>query len=271
MVGTARGSARVCASARISHSLDIKPANLMLATDGALKVMDFGIARVVSGRTRPNTAMMVDRSRRARILLRGQTATPSADIDSFGVLVYELLTGELPVGRFASPSTVVAGLSKGVDDRLEQMLQMNPKQRGESLQEAVAFASGAAWKSGNGGRASKARAVVALLIEVFTPSPQPTVLEPMAGERQVFCAGGAEFPMRWIPVGRFWMGLGIGRQGGFWQRKATTRSDDLTRFLDDGNTRHSKPIRNGRGQKSFAFSQSRMVYKERPQCSGGRR
>jgi serine/threonine protein kinase len=75
---------------------DIKPANLMLTSEPQrLKVMDFGIARVVSGtHTTQHTAMMGSMYYAAPELLRGQAATPSADIYSFGVLVYEMLTGE---------------------------------------------------------------------------------------------------------------------------------------------------------------------------------
>ncbi len=107
---------------------DIKPANLMLTTEPQrLKVMDFGIARVVSGtHTTQHTAMMGSMYYAAPELLRGQAATPSADIYSFGVLVYEMLTGELPMGRFALPSLVVDGLSVEVDDALLGMLSPNP-------------------------------------------------------------------------------------------------------------------------------------------------
>ncbi|MCK6511593.1 SUMF1/EgtB/PvdO family nonheme iron enzyme [Myxococcota bacterium] len=116
---------------------DIKPANLMLATSGTLKVMDFGIARMVSGtHTTQHTAMMGSMYYAAPELLRGQSATLAADIYSFGVLAYEMLMGDLPMGRFALPSSVFGGFSERVDDALERMLQVNPKQRGESLREA---------------------------------------------------------------------------------------------------------------------------------------
>ncbi|MCK6509149.1 bifunctional serine/threonine-protein kinase/formylglycine-generating enzyme family protein [Myxococcota bacterium] len=188
---------------------DIKPANLMLTSEPKqLKVMDFGIARVVSGtHTTEHTAMMGSMYYAAPELLRGQAATPSADIYSFGVLVYEMLTGELPVGRFALPSAVVAGLSKGVDDALDQMLLVNPKQRGESLREA--------WLPLRDALLGKSATVIAPpqptpaspKIEATAPSPS-NVVEPSAGERRVFRVGEADLAMRWIPAGRFLRGAG---------------------------------------------------------------
>jgi len=186
---------------------DIKPANLMLATDGALKVMDFGIARVVSGtHTTQHTAMMGSMYYAAPELLRGQAATAAADIYSFGVLVYEMLTGDLPVGRFALPSAVVSGVSKGVDEVIERMLAMKPKQRGESLREV--------WSPLRDALLGKATQVVVSppnieppppKIEVSAP-PQAKAAERAAGTRRVFQVGGVDFPMRWIPAGTFWMG-----------------------------------------------------------------
>jgi hypothetical protein len=88
------------------------------------------------------------------------------------------------------------------------MLQMNPKQRGESLREA--------WSPLRDALLGKAATVVvppqpapaSPKIEVIAPPPPPKIVEPSAGERRVFRVGGAEFAMRWIPAGRFWMGAG---------------------------------------------------------------
>ncbi len=189
---------------------DIKPANLMLTSEPQrLKVMDFGIARVVSGtHTTQHTAMMGSMYYAAPELLRGQAATPSADIYSFGVLVYEMLTGELPVGRFALPSSVVRGVSKGVDDGLDRMLQMNPKQRGESLREAWSPLRDALLGTSPTVVVPPQPAPASPKIEVIAPPPPPKIAEPSAGERRVFQVGGAEFAMRWIPAGRFRMGAG---------------------------------------------------------------
>ncbi len=190
---------------------DIKPANLMLTTEPQrLKVMDFGIARVVSGtHTTQHTAMMGSIYYAAPELLRGQAATPAVDIYSFGVLVYEMLTGKLPVGRFALPSAVVQGVSKGVDDALERMFQANPKQRGESLREAwLPLRDALLGKEATVVVPSKPAPAWPKIEVIAPPPPQAKSAEPSAGERRVFRLGGVDFAMRWIPAGRFWMGAG---------------------------------------------------------------
>ncbi len=189
---------------------DIKPANLMLTSEPQrLKVMDFGIARIVSGtHTTQHTAMMGSIHYAAPELLRGQAATPSADIYSFGVLVYEMLTGEPPMGHFEKPSLVVDGLSAEVDRPLLGMLSPNPTKRGGSLREA--------WSPLRNALLGKATTVVvppqpaptSPKIEVIAPPPPPKIAEPSAGERRVFRVGGADLAMRWIPAGTFGMGAG---------------------------------------------------------------
>lgn len=75
---------------------DIKPANVMLLDSGELKVADFGIARVDASDLTGTGAMLGTVSYMSPEQLLGQAVDRRADIYACGVLLYLLLTGELP-------------------------------------------------------------------------------------------------------------------------------------------------------------------------------
>lgn len=73
---------------------DIKPQNLLLRDDGALKVADFGIARGGLGTTLTQAGTLLGTaSFMAPEVARGEQATVAADLYSLGAVLYELLTG----------------------------------------------------------------------------------------------------------------------------------------------------------------------------------
>jgi eukaryotic-like serine/threonine-protein kinase len=76
---------------------DLKPANLMLTTIGDVKVMDFGIARVAGTEHMTNDGFMMGTpAYMAPEQVRGQEVDPRTDVYSMAVVLYRLVTAQLP-------------------------------------------------------------------------------------------------------------------------------------------------------------------------------
>lgn len=102
---------------------DIKPENILMTTDGKVKLADFGLSRILGQQNQPTeltgTHQILGTPRyMAPEQLEGSRGVDHrADIYSLGVVFYEMLTGELPIGRFAMPSQKVE-----VDIRLDEVV-----------------------------------------------------------------------------------------------------------------------------------------------------
>ncbi|BEU87366.1 Stk1 family PASTA domain-containing Ser/Thr kinase [Selenomonas sp. TAMA-11512] len=95
---------------------DIKPHNILMMADGRIKVADFGIARAVSAATATYSGDVVGSVHYfSPEQAKGSAITPKSDVYSLGVVLYEMLTGELP---FKADTPVAIAL---------QHLQKEPK------------------------------------------------------------------------------------------------------------------------------------------------
>ncbi|MEM7010070.1 MAG: bifunctional serine/threonine-protein kinase/formylglycine-generating enzyme family protein [Verrucomicrobiota bacterium] len=139
---------QICDALDYAHSSgyvhrDIKPANILLSSSGQVKVGDFGLTKIVDpeflratekwGLTETGVRMGTEAYAAPEQMDAGPI-DQRADIFSLGVVLYELLTQQLPKGAFVPPSKS-AEIDKRLDGVVEKAMQMSPESRYQSTSE----------------------------------------------------------------------------------------------------------------------------------------
>ena len=129
---------------------DVKPANIMLSSQGSVKVMDFGIARALSTQTLTQTATVLGTaSYLSPEQAQGEAVDARSDIYSLGVVLYEMLTGRPPFTGDTPvavaykhvretppvPSDIVPEVSPELDAVVMKAMAKNPANRYASASE----------------------------------------------------------------------------------------------------------------------------------------
>ncbi|MEL7497767.1 MAG: serine/threonine-protein kinase [Planctomycetota bacterium] len=119
---------------------DIKPENILMAKDGSVKIADFGLSRIVGNEhqshslTQTHQVLGTPRYMAPEQFEGSHGVDHRADIYSLGVVFYEMLTGELPIGRFEVPSQKVK-IDVRLDEVVLRTLEKEPQRRYQAASE----------------------------------------------------------------------------------------------------------------------------------------
>ena len=131
---------RICEALQYAHDQgivhrDIKPENILIDKQGRVKIADFGIAKILGPQsedqalTAGGQVVGTPHYMAPEQVEHPRTVDHRADIYSLGVVFYEMLTGELPLGRFPAPSSRLRGMD--IDVRLDEVVLKAPEKEPE--------------------------------------------------------------------------------------------------------------------------------------------
>jgi hypothetical protein len=130
---------------------DVKPANIMATSDGTVKVVDFGIARLVDAGLTQTNMLIGTIAYMSPQQIQGERADERSDIWAMGITCYELLAGERPfVGdnhaalmmkiiaeKPKALSDVVPGCPEDLDAVVARMMHKDISERFQTMEEAL--------------------------------------------------------------------------------------------------------------------------------------
>jgi predicted Ser/Thr protein kinase len=202
---------QICAALQYAHGQgvlhrDIKPENILLDGKGGVKIADFGIAKMIGEErasitlTQTGATLGTPQYMAPEQLERPNEVDHRADIYSLGVVFYELLTGELPLGRFDPPSASTP-VGARVDQVVMRTLEKDRDKRHQSAGELKTEIENVSASPGQGATGAGVGAGVGAVPPAAGVGTATQVLAPARISRQAVIAAGSVVLAMLLTVG----------------------------------------------------------------------
>jgi serine/threonine protein kinase len=131
---------------------DLKPSNIMIDREGSVRIMDFGIARSLQAKGITGTGIMIGTPEyMSPEQVEGKEIDQRTDIYSLGVILYEIVTGQLPFDgetpfsiamkhkseAFTPPQLLNPGIPDGLNDLILKCLEKDKKKRYQTAEQVA--------------------------------------------------------------------------------------------------------------------------------------
>jgi len=132
---------QLCVALEYAHQYtihrDIKPENIMIDRDRRVKLMDFGISKLMDNPRMTGTAVVMGTPyyMSPEQLRTSHDVDARADIYSVGVVLYEVLTGNMPTGVPRPASQMLGEIPPAMDDIVAKCVDPNPERRFQNAAE----------------------------------------------------------------------------------------------------------------------------------------
>ncbi len=132
---------QLCAALDYAHEFtihrDIKPENVMVLNDGTVKLMDFGISKLRADNSLTATSMVMGTPHymSPEQLKDSRNVDARTDVYSMGVLLYEVMTGNIPTGVPKPASQIMKETPPDIDRIIGTCMEPDPISRYQSIKE----------------------------------------------------------------------------------------------------------------------------------------
>jgi len=192
---------KVCAGISHAHERgivhrDIKPANILIGSTGTVKVADFGLAKILVdtshwyGFTQTRDTFGTPYYIAPEVTRHADRADARSDVYALGVLLYELLSGAVPMGQFTPLSSRLT-IDKRIDPIIAEALADDPAKRTASVTALASKVRSIAAKHESRARTSRLTGIVISVLGILgigaaigawinhaTPAPRPVFASP---------------------------------------------------------------------------------------------